>query len=185
MSPDITTMLYIFFARICDVSIGTIRIILIARGKKYIAPILGFVEILIWLTAISKVLNTMSGVGSYLIYAAGFASGNYVGMLIEELLSFGHVALRVVTRIPATDIIDVLRGKGFGVTTFAGQGLDGDVSLLYTVVPRKKIKEVMGIIETYHPRAFITVEDVRSYKSGYISARKFPQLFGRSVSKKE
>ena len=185
MSPDITTMLYIFFARICDVSIGTIRIILIARGKKYMAPILGFFEILIWLTAISKVLTTMSGIESYLIYAAGFASGNYVGMLIEEFLSFGHVALRVVTRIRAAEVLDVLKEKGYGVTTFAGRGLEGDVSLLYTVVPRKKIKDVMAIIEKYHPRAFITIEDVKSYKSGYISARRFPQRFGRLITKKK
>ncbi len=186
MSPEVYGMIYIFIARIFDVSLGTLRIILISRGKKYLAPILGFLEILIWLTAISKALQNLNGVASYLIYAGGFAAGNYIGMLIEGLLPFGYQAIRVVTRIKAREVIVELKKMGLGVTTFSGEDTEEEeVSLLYTVMPRKQVKEALSVINKYHPQAFITVEDVKSFQSGYVSGKRFLDLFGRMITKKK
>ena len=185
MSSEALGMMYIFIARIFDVSIGTMRIILIARGKKYLAPILGFVEILIWLTAIGKALQNLNGVSSYLVYAGGFAAGNYVGMLIEEWLPFGHQAIRVVTRGKANDVIDDLKELGLGVTTFNGEGTENEVSLLYTVVPKKKVRDALAVIKKQHPLAFITVEDVKAIHAGYVGKKSFSELFGRMITKKK
>jgi len=171
MEEHTITMLYIFFARIFDVSIGTMRIILMSRGYKNIAPILGFFEILIWLTAINKALSNIQGVQSYIIYAAGFAAGNYVGMIIEQLIPIGFQSIRVITKVEADEIIDVFRDKGFNLAILSGENLEGDVSILYTVLPKKEIKWALATIRKYHPPAFITVEDVRSYQAGYLAKK--------------
>ncbi len=185
MATDVYGMIYIFVARIFDVSLGTLRIILIARGKKYLAPLLGFLEVLIWLAAISRALQNLNGPGSYLIYAGGFAAGNYVGMLIEEILPFGYQAIRVVTRVKAGEVIDELRRMGLGVTTFSGEGSEDEVSLLYTVVPKKEVKRALEVIKAWHPAAFITVEDVKSFHSGYKGGKSFLELFARLITKKK
>ncbi len=183
MDPHTITMLYIFFARIFDVSIGTMRIILIARGYKSIAPVLGFAEILIWLTAISKALNNLQGVESYLIYAAGFAAGNYVGMMIEELIPIGFQSIRVITKVKATEIIEVFRQKDINLAILSGENMEGEVSILYTVLPKKEIKWALETIRKYHPPAFITVEDVRSYHAGYLAKKR--SVFSRLALNKK
>jgi len=83
--------LLIFFARVCDVSLGTIRIIFISKGIKYLAPIVGFFEILIWLLAISQIMQNLTNPYYYIFYAGGFATGNLVGIILDEKLSIGTV----------------------------------------------------------------------------------------------
>lgn len=185
MTPEILTMMYIFFARVMDVSIGTVRIILISRGYRYIAPLLGFIEILIWLAAISTALKNLNNFLSYIIYAAGFATGNYVGMLLEELIAIGHQSLRIVTTKNVTALPLILREEGFGVTVFEGQGKEGDVLLIYTVVPKREVKKVIKMIETLEPNGFITIEDVKSFHNGFLGKRNFFEIFGRQIAKKK
>ena len=138
------TMVYIFFARILDVSIGTMRIVLISRGYRYVAPLLGFVEVLIWLTAISKALASLESAYSYLIYAAGFAAGNYVGMLLEAKLPFGYKSLRVITTKEVSALPLMLRDEGFGVTISEGAGLKGPVLHTLLAGPEKEAGAVPG-----------------------------------------
>ncbi len=101
--------LLIFFARICDVSLGTIRVIFISKGFKYIAPVIGFFEVIIWLLAIGQVMNNLTNVASYIAYGGGFACGTLIGMIVEEKLSIGTVTVRVITRKDATDLVAYLR----------------------------------------------------------------------------
>jgi uncharacterized protein YebE (UPF0316 family) len=176
---ELLTMAYIFFARICDVSIGTIRIVLISRGYRYIAPLFGFVEVLIWLTAISRALASLDNVYSYLIYAAGFAAGNYVGMIIEAKLPFGYKSLRVITTMEVTALPLMLRDEGFGVTVSEGMGLKGPVYILYSLVPKKNLDRFLEIVTIFEPGAFITIEEVRAYSPGFISRKTFPGFVGR------
>jgi uncharacterized protein YebE (UPF0316 family) len=158
--------LMIFLARICDVSIGTLRIILVARGQKIIAPLLGFVEVLIWIIAIGQIMENLDNWTCYLFYALGFATGNYVGMVIEEKIAMGMVGLRLVTAKPAAELIVALSDKGFGHTHMDAHGATGPVNVLFITVSRKKLKELLGIVNEYNPGAFYTVEDIRFVNKG-------------------
>jgi len=178
MTTYILTMLYIFVARICDQSIGTIRIVLIARGYRSIAPILGFFEVLIWLTAINKALQSLDSVYSYIIYAAGFATGNYVGMLLEEKIAIGYQTIRIITSKEVSALPISLIEEGFGITILDGKGRQGGVSVLYTIVAKRDVKRVLEIVNTLEPNAFITIEDVKSLHSGFISRKGFRDYFG-------
>jgi uncharacterized protein YebE (UPF0316 family) len=101
--------LLIFFARICDVSIGTMRIIFVSKGKKNIAPLLGFFEVLIWIIVISKIMQNLNNYVNYVAYAAGFATGNLVGMIIEEKLAVGVQMIRVCCRFLITRDMGLLQ----------------------------------------------------------------------------
>ena len=119
----------IFFARIVDVSLGTIRIIYISRGMKLLAPLFGFCEILIWLIAIGQIMQNLTCISYYLAYAFGFASGNYMGIIIEERLAMGKVVLRIITQRDATELIRELRTNGYGVTVVDAWGSTGPVKI--------------------------------------------------------
>jgi uncharacterized protein YebE (UPF0316 family) len=162
----------IFFARVADVTLGTLRIIFVSRGKRKIAPLLGFFEVLIWIVAIGQLVQNLGSVTSYLGYAAGFAVGNYVGMWIEDRLAIGTLIVRAIVPSGGEEVMRRLHDAGFGVTGVDGQGVAGPVKLVYAVVKRKHIREVMDIIHNVHPKAFITVEDARSSLDGVFPSRK-------------
>jgi uncharacterized protein YebE (UPF0316 family) len=156
----------IFVARVADVSIGTIRIIFVSKGMKLLAPLCGFFEILIWLIAIGKVFQNFTNPIYYIAYAGGFATGNYVGIIIEERLAIGLCVIRTVTRRDATNLIEFLRAAGYGVTTMDAQGASGPVKIIYTVVRRYDIEQINGVIQKYNPKAFYSIEDVRFASEG-------------------
>jgi len=151
----------IFCARICDVSINTIRVILMMSGKRKIAPIIGFFESLIWLIAISQILKNVGSVATYIAYAGGFSMGIFVGMLIEERLAFGKVILRVITQSHQQELINTIKNNGFGITVVDAQGARGKVNLIFTVVDRKELKGLISLIQEVNPKAFYTIENVR------------------------
>lgn len=153
--------LLIFFARICDVSIGTIRIIFVSKGIEYLATLLGFFEILIWLLAISQIMQNLTNIYYYVFYAGGFAMGNFVGILIDERLSIGTVGVRIITRKDAKELIDALKKAGFGVTAVDAQGSKGRVKIIFTVVNRQNIQDVIKIVKELNPKAFYSIEDLR------------------------
>ncbi|MCK9208018.1 MAG: DUF2179 domain-containing protein [Salinivirgaceae bacterium] len=153
--------LLIFIARICDVSMGTVRIILVAKGLKKIAPIIGFFEVLIWILAISKIIQNLDNWICYIAYAGGFATGNYIGMKIEEKLALGHELVRVITKREAFDLVHALKNEGYGVTFIPAEGTQGLVGVVYIIVTRKKIPSVIEIIQTHNPNALYTIENIR------------------------
>lgn len=167
----------IFFARVCDVSIGTVRIILISRGNKIVAPLLGFVEVLIWIAAISQVMKNMSNIFCYLAYGAGFATGNFVGMIIESKLALGLQMVRVISRAKLQLLPGALRSEGFGVTTVEGKGAAGKVNVIFSTIPRKELKKYCKMVDALDPEAFISVEDVRSTKAGYFNSIARKNIF--------
>jgi uncharacterized protein YebE (UPF0316 family) len=160
----------ICLSRIIDVSLGTLRIILVAKGAKLIAPILGFFEVLIWLIAIGQVMQNLTNVTNYLAYATGFAIGNYLGILIEQKLALGIVVVRVITSTDASNLINFLKEENFGVTTIEAEGSAGQVHLIYTVIKRTSLQFVVKQIKNFNPKAFYSVEDIR-----YVSEGVFPQ----------
>lgn len=159
---EILLPVFIFLMRIVDVSMGTLRIIFVSKGFKYIAPLIGFFEILIWIIVVSRVIDNLDNWIGYVAYAGGFATGNFVGMKLEERLAIGHELVRVITNREAGELIRILKEKGFGVTSVNARGVDGEVALIYLIIKRKSLSEVVGLIKEYNPRALYTVEDIRS-----------------------
>jgi uncharacterized protein YebE (UPF0316 family) len=152
--------LLIFFMRICDVTLDTMRIIFMTKGYRTVAPIIGFFEVMIWIFAITRIMQNLNNWVSYVAYAAGFATGNYVGMLLDEKLAIGHELIRVITKLDAGDLANTLRSAGFGVTSVKATGMQGDVGILYVIVNRKNQKSAIGIIENHTPNAFFTIENI-------------------------
>jgi uncharacterized protein YebE (UPF0316 family) len=153
--------LFIFLARICDVSIATIRVMFVLSGRKNLAPFIGFFEALIWLVAIGQILQNVSNPATYIAYAAGFGMGTYVGMIIEEKLALGQVILRIITQRDASRLLVALQEAGFRITSVDAEGSRGKVNLIFTVCKRKKIPDLKKLIRQYNPNAFYTIENVK------------------------
>lgn len=174
--------LLVFLARVVDVSLGTIRIIFTARGKKHLAPLLGFVEVFIWVSVIAEITKGAHNITAYLAYAGGFATGNYMGMWIEERLAIGNLVIRAILPEKQTGLIEELRAAGYGVTSVNAHGAKGPVKLVYTIVSRKDLPNVIETIHNTHPKTFFTVEELRSVEQGVFPVRSsFRQdtFFGR------
>ena len=167
----------IFLARLTDVSLGTMRIIFVSRGVKYIAPLIGFVEINIWLLAIGQIMQNLNNIVCSFAYAGGFAIGNLVGMMIEEKLSIGLVLLRLITRHDNKELIDYLKSQNYGVTTHDAEGVKGPVKIIFAVIRRKDLHCVVDHINQIHPHAFYSVEDVRSVEEAVMPLHKHGSLF--------
>ncbi len=164
--------LFIFCARICDVTLDTLRIIYVSRGMKILAAAIGFIEVLIWLMAITQILNNMTNISYYFAYAGGFAMGNFIGIFIEEKMAIGTVVIRIITQKDATELLDYLKCDGYGVTHIDAQGAMGPVKLIFTIVKRKDIQKVLEHIRRFNPLAFFTIEDIRSVRKGVFPLMK-------------
>jgi len=159
----------IFLARICDVTIGTIRIVMVAKGQKFVAPVLGFFEVLIWIITMSKVVQNLDNWLCYVAYAGGFATGNLIGLLLEEKLAMGFVKIQIITGNDAHLLIEALKEAGYGITHHDARGSTENVSIIYSIVKRSDIPRVEEIISSYNPKAFYSIEDVK-----FVSKRVFP-----------
>lgn len=172
--------LLVFFARIVDVSLGTLRIIFTSRGKRRLAPLLGFIEVFIWVSIISEITKGTHNLVAYLAYAGGFAAGNYIGMYIEDKLAIGLLVVRAIVPDHIQDLTKRLSDKGYGVTCVQAKGSLGPVKLIYTVVMRKNLPGVARIIQEAYPNAFFTVEELRSAERGvFPPSYSAPPFFGR------
>jgi uncharacterized protein YebE (UPF0316 family) len=158
--------LLIFMARIMDVTIGTMRIVMVAKGQKFWAPILGFFEVLIWIITMSKVVQNLDNWMCYVGYASGFATGNWVGLMLEEKLAMGIVKIQIITRKEASQLISALKDAGYGITHHDAHGASGIVSIIHTIVKRTDIDKVDEIIRTYNPKAFYSIEEVKFVSQG-------------------
>jgi len=167
----------IFLARICDVSIGTMRIIFVAKGKRNIAPILGFFEVLIWITAISKIMANLDNYVNFIAYAAGFATGNYVGMIIEEKLAMGILMIRVFAHEKGDALVQSLNSSGFGATVVQAHGARENIQLIYSIVKRNELASVLNIITGLNPKAFYTIEEIKKVNEGIFTPQKTNSIF--------
>lgn len=164
--------LLIFVSRIMDVSIGTMRLIFVSKGFKYIAPILGFFEVTIWLVAIGQIMQHLNNTMCYIAYGAGFAMGNYIGIVLEEKMSIGTVLIRVMPKFDTKELIQKLRDMNFAVTTVNVEGMTGQVKMLMSIINRKHVKEYVAVVNQFNPKAFYTIEDVNAAKEGYFKTHR-------------
>jgi uncharacterized protein YebE (UPF0316 family) len=181
ISPDVYNWvvlpLLIAVARILDVSVGTVRLIFVSRGYKYLAPILGFIEVTIWLLAIGQIMQQLDNFMSYIGYGAGFAMGNYIGIILVEKMSIGTVVVRIIPKFDTSDLILNLRGAGFGVTVVDAEGRSGPVKMLFSIVKRKDLDSALRIVNTHNPNAFYTIEEVQKVKEGHFLESKRRGVF--------
>jgi len=157
----------IFVLRIGDMSLDTVRVLFVVRGRKGLAWALGFFQSLIFVVAISSVLSNLDNPLNVLGYAAGFATGNVVGMLIEERLAIGHIQMTIISPLRGSAIAEALRQAGYAVTEIAARGRDGTVSMLHCNVKRKDTDNIETVVLEADPDAVVTAEDVRPVRRGF------------------
>ncbi|MBU1017936.1 DUF2179 domain-containing protein [Patescibacteria group bacterium] len=163
--------LFIFVAKVFEVSIGTIRLILLARREKQLVPYVAFVEVLIWIITIGIIFSNLTNMMAYVAYALGFAVGNRLGMSIEERMAIGNSMIRVITRRRAQKLIKYLKKEKYPITTIAAKSNNHDVNLVYILTRRKNLKPLIRQIKKYNPRAFFSVEDVSVVNEGIMPLR--------------
>ena len=159
----------VFFGRICDVTLGTLRIIFVSKGERKKAPVVGFFEVFIWVFIISQIFSHTNSWIAYLAYAGGYAVGNFIGILVENKIAFGFVLLRIYTKNDGQYLSHLLHKNNFGSTCFKGKGAISDVDVIETVITRKSQQQVKTIIDDFDPNAFYVIEDIRSKQKGIFS----------------
>lgn len=167
--------LLICLARIVDVTIGTLRIIFISKGLKYLAPVMGFFEVIIWLLAIGQIMQNLGNAINYIAYGLGFAIGNYVGIVLENKISLGYVLVRIITRRSAKNLKHWLENSGRKFTIIDARSDWGLVNVIYLPMKRKEVKEVVQTVKKFNPHAFYTIEDVRNISGSTLKSSYVPE----------
>lgn len=165
--PAALLPLLIFLIRVTDMSLDTLRVLFVVRGRRAPAWGVGFLQSALWVIAVASVLSHLDNLLNVVAYAAGFATGSVVGMKIEDRLAIGHGHLRVISAQRGEAVAGTLRGAGYAVTELAGRGMDGTVSILTTSVRRRDIEPVRSHVLEADPEAFVTLSDVRPLHRGF------------------
>ena len=159
----------IFLSRLGDVSLCTLRHLFLSKGLKKVVPLIGFVEVMIWLVAIRQVFNNLNNIACFMAWAGGFSFGTYVGMYIEEKIAYGMQVIRIISNIDHTSLTNEFKKIHQGYTVVDGEGAQGSVKLIYIIVKRKTKADVIKLIHTYLPDAFYSIEDVKNSSMGMFS----------------
>jgi uncharacterized protein YebE (UPF0316 family) len=165
----------IFLARVTDVSIGTLRIVFLSRGMKFIASAAAFLEVSVWLLAIGQIMQNITAWQNFIAYAGGFACGNYVGLWLEEKLAVGLLAVMIITKNGADSLVEALKAQQYGLTRVAARGISGKTRMIFLVIRRKSLQRLLCIIRAEEPTAFVTVQDVRNVNGGFFPANTRPR----------
>jgi len=170
MFPDnlLYGFLLIFALRVCDVSLGTVRMVFIVQGRKWLSAGIGFIEVMIFIVAISQVMGHLKSPWLMVAYAGGFATGNLVGVWIEGKLAFGYSQLRIISQGQGKAIAEELWRHDYGATVVPGSGRQGEVDLIFSIVPRRSINECIRLATGVDDDCFITVSDSRYFQRGHI-----------------
>jgi uncharacterized protein YebE (UPF0316 family) len=168
----------IFLLRIVDVTLDTMRVLFMVRGRRLPAGILGFLMALVWIIAVGNAMKHLDSIWHILGYAAGYGTGTMVGITIENFVAFGLIQLRIVSKHGGVEIAEALRDRGYGATEFSGFGRDGAVEIVQSVVQRAHMDEVLALVDKFDDTAFVTVEDPQVLRGGSVVSREWrvPQL---------
>lgn len=174
--------LLICLARITDQSIGTLRLILVAKGYRKVAPFLAFFESLVWLLAVSQILKHLDNWVTFVAYGLGYAIGNYVGIVLEERLSLGNVIVRVFPRTNYGELKNHMNTNNIGYSIIDAEGRMGELKIIFSIISRKSLQSFIQVIENTCPEAFYSIEEVKSVKKGIFqttnSRTQFLGVFG-------
>ena len=159
--PFFALPIIIFLSRIADVSLGTLRITMVSRGYKIESALLGFFEVLIWVIVVAQLLGNLTHWVNYVAYAAGFSAGTFIGLYIEEKMKVGTVLVRIITLNKSIELIEALKEVGVAITSVDAKGGFNDVKVIFSVLKRKKLNQIWGIVKDVDPEAFFSTEDVK------------------------
>ncbi len=168
----ILSYLFIFFARVIDVGLGTFRILMLMRGKSLQAATIGFFESAIYILALTQVIQSLDNPIRLGFYALGFAAGNYVGSMLEERLAVGYATVQIITLSCTDTMVDALRNEGFGVTVIEGCGKEGWHQIMHVLLRRKELPKLFKITRSLDDQAFVSVMDTRKIMGGFFARRK-------------
>jgi uncharacterized protein YebE (UPF0316 family) len=171
-TDEILLVLLIFCLRAANNMLSTVRINTMTYGRRWLAVVLSFVESLIFAFTASVVLTNFDNVPNLLAYAGGFAVGGYFGMALEGKFITGYMTVNVITGDGGHDIALALRGDDFGVTETIGEGKEGQVTMLRSVIERQQIPDILATIRDINPDAFVTVEEARAVHQGWLRTRR-------------
>ena len=160
--------LFIFALRVFGITVSTIRVLVMMRGKKLAAFVFGFFEVLAYVVAIAEVVSNLDNIWNVLGYCLGFSVGTVAGMVYDERTATGYANVRIISRYQAQRVIDQIHAAGYGATVGYGHGRDGTVGMIVAVVRRREAEAVCVIAESADPNAFITIEDARAIRRGYL-----------------
>lgn len=163
--------LLIFCARICDVTLDTLRIIFVSKGNKRVASLLGFFGVLIWIVVMGQIMQNINNPACYIGYAGGFAMGNFIGISIEKKLAMGLLVIRIFTNAKADALVRSLKEAGFGVTVLDARGATGPVNVIYTMINRRLLPQAEKLIHDFNPHTFYSIEELRAVHEGIFPAR--------------
>lgn len=166
------TGLLIFIARVSDVSLGTMRMLMLVKGRRLPAAGIGFFEAFIYVNALGRVLNQLDRWEYILVYALGFAMGNYLGIFLEERMALGYAGVEIIVQSESDSLVQFLRDNGFGVTVGQGWGMDGPKDIITVIVPRRQMPKLMDLVNSHDSKSFTIVMDARKTMGGYYQRQK-------------
>lgn len=172
MSMLVLSYLLIFAARVGDVTLSTIRILLLMRGKALLASVIGFFEVTIFILALNQVVGNLDDPFRLLAYALGFATGNFVGSRLEERLALGFATVQVISMDKSVELLEQIRERGFGVTALEGCGREGTYQILNVLLKRRDLPCFLSLVRGIDDQAFVSVMDTRKIFGGYFSRIK-------------
>jgi uncharacterized protein YebE (UPF0316 family) len=164
--------LVIFAARIVDVSLGTIRVNMIVRRKKILASVVGFFEVAIFISIIVRIIQEVNNIYGILSYAAGFAVGTIVGIMISEKLSRDLISTNIISKKHTDDIKLVLKKEGYGITCYSGKGINGKVEIINVVCSHSSVKVLHQLVYSQDPGAFVASYMLDKIRGGFIRGLK-------------
>ena len=171
MAEIVMTALLIFVARVTDVTLGTLRMLMLVKGRRLPSAVIGFFEVIVYIIALSRVVNQLDRWEYLLVYALGFAFGNILGIQLEEKMALGYVGVEVVVGAKSDDLISLLRDNGFGVTLTKGWGKDGPKDILTVIMGRRQLPRLMELVNDHDSHSFTIVMDARKTMGGYYKQR--------------
>jgi len=172
MFDGILGAIVIMSLRICDVTIGTFRTILVVPGRRFLAGLAGFFEVLIWVFAIRIVFQHLDNIANMFGYAVGFGIGNILGVSLEQQVGLGYLQVTIISKFLTDKIVFALRRAKIGATIIPGEGGTGGVAIIICVVPRKLRKETIHLVDSIDKEAFITVQSSLPYRGFMHGSRK-------------
>jgi len=166
---EIGLIILVFFVRIIDVAMGTFRVIVLVKGKKLLASMIGFFEVFIWFMVIREALSTEeTSIWVAISFALGFAIGSYVGAFLSQKFIGGTLGLQIVTN-QEKELVNMLREAGYGVTVVDVKGRDeDDKCMLFVEINKKNYNHIYNLIKQHDPKAFIVTSETKNVHNGYI-----------------
>lgn len=163
---------FIFFARVLDVSMATIRMLLIVKGRRLQASFIGFFEAMIYIVVLGRVVSSLDNPIHLTVYSLGFAAGNYAGIYFEEKLALGYIAVQVIPSEKSMLIVEILRNNGYGVTVVEGEGKNGIKYILNVYSQRKDLDKILNLVGEQDPKAFTAIMDANKTLRKYYRHQK-------------